>query len=76
MVTQDDSAKRLAQHVQATLMRPVAQLLAPDYPLRCPPAADAAEAPGGFKLDEVSVTLKVLCSCTGWHRCKSSIVPC
>lgn len=53
------SARVLAEHVQATLMPPVEQLLLVDYPLRSPPAADVAEPGTGFKLDEVSVSLKV-----------------
>lgn len=53
------SARVLAEHVQATLMPPVEQLLLVDYPLRSPPAADVAEPGQGFKLDEVSISLKV-----------------
>ncbi|KAL3145911.1 hypothetical protein ABBQ38_015279 [Trebouxia sp. C0009 RCD-2024] len=53
------SVKALAQHVQATVIPPVEQLLLVDYPLRAPPAADAAPPTAGFKLDEVSVSLKV-----------------
>jgi hypothetical protein len=54
------SLRLLAEHVQATLMQPVEQLLLVDYPLRSPPAADDADDPGiAFKLDEVSVSLKV-----------------
>ncbi|DBB03686.1 TPA: hypothetical protein ACH3X3_011009 [Trebouxia sp. C0006] len=52
------SLRLLAEHVQATLVQPVEQLLLVDYPLRSPPAD--AEDPGlAFKLDEVSVSLKV-----------------
>lgn len=51
--------KALAEHVQATIIPPVEQLLLVDYPLRAPPAADAAPPTAGFKLDEVSVSLKV-----------------
>lgn len=57
------SIKALAQHVQATVIPPVEQLLLADYPLRAPPAADAAEPNAGFKLDEVSVSLKVQPNC-------------
>lgn len=53
------SLRLLAEHVQATLMQPVEQLLLVDYPLRSPPAADADDTGVAFKLDEVSVTLKV-----------------
>ncbi len=53
-------ARALAEHVQATLMVPVEQLLLVDYPLRSPPAADADDPGSGFKLDEVSVSLKVV----------------
>ena len=52
-------ARVLAEHVQATLIPPVEQLLLVDYPLRSPPAADIAELGTGFKLDEVSISLKV-----------------
>ena len=54
-----DSVKALALHVQAVLIPPVEQLLLVDYPLRAPPAADAAPPTVGFKLDEISVSLKV-----------------
>jgi len=67
------SLRLLAEHVQATLMQPVEQLLLVDYPLRSPPAD--AEDPGlAFKLDEVSVSLKVgvLASFLG---CKKLILP-
>ncbi len=53
------SLRLLAEHVQATLMQPVEQLLLVDYPLRSPPAADADDPGLAFKLDEVSVSLKV-----------------
>ena len=53
------SIRSLAQHVQAAFIPPVEQLLLADYPLRAPPAADAADPSAGFKLDEVSVSLKV-----------------
>ncbi|DBA80626.1 TPA: hypothetical protein ACH3X1_007876 [Trebouxia sp. C0004] len=53
------SLRLLAEHVQATLMQPVEQLLLVDYPLRSPPAADADDPGIAFKLDEVSVSLKV-----------------
>ena len=53
------SLRLLAEHVQATLMQPVEQLLLVDYPLRSPPAADADDPGVAFKLDEVSVSLKV-----------------
>ena len=53
------SVKALALHVQGVLIPPVEQLLLVDYPLRTPPAADAAPPTVGFKLDEVSVSLKV-----------------
>ena len=53
------NARVLAEHVQATLMGPVEQLLLADYPLRTPPANDAPDPATGFKLDEVSVSLKV-----------------
>ena len=55
--------KALALHVQAALIPPVEQLLLVDYPLRHPPAADAAPPTPGFKLDEVSVSLKVTVTC-------------
>ena len=53
------SVKALALHVQAVLIPPVEQLLLVDYPLRAPPAADAAPPTVGFKLDEITVSLKV-----------------
>lgn len=53
------SLRLLAEHVQATLVQPVEQLLLVDYPLRSPPAADADDPGVAFKLDEVSVSLKV-----------------
>ena len=53
------SLRLLAEHVQATLMPPVEQLLLVDYPLRSPPAADVDDPGLDFKLDEVSVSLKV-----------------
>ena len=73
-------AKLLAQHIQAKFMHPIEQLLMPDYPLRCPPAAEAAEPAATFKLDEVSVSLKVrytskcnmpedACACHRVHVC-------
>ena len=53
------AVKALAAHIQATLIPPVEQLLLVDYPLRTPPAADAVAPTTGFKLDEVSISLKV-----------------
>ncbi len=67
------SLRLLAEHVQATLMQPVEQLLLVDYPLRSPPAD--AEDPGlAFKLDEVSVSLKVGVL-TSFLGCKKLILP-
>ena len=54
------SLRLLAEHVEATLMQPVERLLLVDYPLRSPPAVDADDLQVvAFKLDEVSVSLKV-----------------
>ena len=64
-------AKLLAQHIQAKFMQPIEQLLMPDYPLRCPPAAEAAEPAVSFKLDEVSVSLKVSCN-TAAHKTRDA----
>ena len=73
------SVKALALHVQATLIPPVEQLLLVDYPLRAPPAADAAPPTAGFKLDEVSVSLKVTLRlsilCRALHQTASSSLP-
>lgn len=66
------SVKALALHVQAVLIPPVEQLLLVDYPLRAPPAADAAPPTVGFKLDEVSVSLKVN---VAFEHCQKSVAP-
>ena len=58
-------ARQLGQHVQATLLPHVEQLLLVDFPLRSGSAVDSLDLSMGFKLDEVSVSLKVA-QCE-WH---------
>ena len=67
-VWEADDIRMLAQHIQASLVPLVEQLLLVDYPLCRPPASDAAEPSAGFKLDEVSVSLKV-------QDCKQLLLP-
>ena len=59
MASQLAEARQLGQHVQATLLPHVEQLLLVDFPLRSGSAVDSLDLGMGFKLDEVSVSLKV-----------------
>lgn len=58
-------ARQLGQHVQTTMMPPVEQLLLADFPLRSGSAVDALDLSTSFKLDEISVSLKV--NCLDWY---------
>ena len=58
-------ARQLGQHVQATVMPHVEQLLLADFPLRSGSAVDALNLSTSFKLDEISVSLKV--NCLDWY---------
>lgn len=59
MASQLAEASQLGQHIQATLLPHVEQLLLVDFPLRSASALDKLDVGTGFKLDEVSVSLKV-----------------
>lgn len=65
MASQLAEARQLGQHVQATLLPHVEQLLLVDFPLRAGSAVDSLDLSMGFKLDEVSVSLKV--AHVEWH---------
>lgn len=59
MASQLAEARQLGQHVQASLLPHIEQLLLVDFPLRSASALDKVDVGNGFKLDEVSVSLKV-----------------
>ena len=59
MASQLAEARQLGQHLQANVLHYVEQLLLVDFPLRAGSAADSLDLSLGFKLDEVTVSLKV-----------------
>lgn len=59
LASQLAEARQLGQHVQASLLPHIEQLLLVDFPLRSASALDKVDVGNGFKLDEVSVSLKV-----------------